>query len=107
MRFFPKILNNKLNKIIQGENHREKRNRLALSALRRIGFSPPEIRKGLIVLNGINVHELAKEEGISSPSLYNTVKGIRENPRAKEILAGTLGLEQEDLFPGRATGGEA
>lgn len=39
-----------------------------------------------------------KEDGISPPSLFNTLKGTREDPKAKEILAGTLGLHQDELF---------
>ena len=105
MKIFSKIFNNRLNKIIQAQNDREKMNRAAFEFLSSLGFSLPEIRKALVVLNGVNICELAKEDGISLATMYNTMKGTRESPKAKEILAGTLGLEQEDLFPRRVAAG--
>ena len=86
---------NKLNKIIQGEN---RRNRVALDGLRELGFSMPEIRKALIDLNGINIRRLGNGE-VSVPTLYNTVKGKRVNEAAMSILADSLRLQKDELFP--------
>ena len=86
----------KLNKIIQGENNR---NRAALKCLRLIGFSFPEIRSGLIKMNSVKLHTLAKNHQVVSSTLYNTVKGIRLHAKSQQISAGALGLEVNELYP--------
>ena len=75
----------------------EKRNRAALSVLWDLGFDRGKARKALIDLNEIRLAALAN--GITKPTLYATLYGTTENRKAKEILAGSLGLKIEEMFP--------
>ena len=86
----------KLNKIIQGEKNR---NRAALRCLSLIGFPLPEIRDGLIKMNRIKLHALAEVHEIVPSTLYNTIKGIRPNPKCRQISAGALHLDVTELYP--------
>ena len=95
MKIIQHITDNKLYKIIQVKNNR---NRAALRTLRRLGFSLPDVRRALIILNNVKVQELGNGE-VSSPTLYSTLKGARGNGPARNILAASLGLEVKDLFP--------
>lgn len=90
-----KIFKNiRLNKIIQDNSNR---NRIVLNILRELGFSEPDIRKALMDLNQIKLNEIA-DETISTPTVYNTIKGIRYNNIAKELVAQKLNLEPAELF---------
>ena len=96
MKNISKILNNTFGRFRQGKNGR---NRTALNGLRELGYPMPRIRKALVDLNGINIRELSEGDGVSVPTLYNTLRGTRGNRQAREALAASLGLEKEELFP--------
>jgi lambda repressor-like predicted transcriptional regulator len=83
------------NKSIQGEN----RNRAALRCLQVLAFGQVEIRKALVELNGVKVKNLARVDGVSAATIYNTIRGRRSSPKAKELLAASLSLGVDDLFP--------
>jgi hypothetical protein len=89
---------NKLNKFIQGENGR---NRAILIYLKKLGYPISDIRKALIVLNKINITELATRPDImvQAPLMHAVVYGRRENKQAREVLAGQLNLTVEEMFP--------
>ncbi|MFC1885245.1 hypothetical protein ACFL2O_10795 [Thermodesulfobacteriota bacterium] len=72
-------------------------NRVAFRYLLGLGFSAGAARRALFAANDINVAKLA--EGVTAPTLYNTMKGKRQNDKAKEILAGALDMEIDELFP--------
>ena len=57
----------------------------------------PEIRLALVRLNGLDMSKLA--DGVSTSTLYNTLKGVRSNRIARDKLAEALGLKKEELFP--------
>ena len=94
MKVIQNIINNRLNKIIQGESNR---NRAAMNCLKELGYPLISIRKSLIDLNEIRIPSLAN--GVSAPCLYNTLNGTRHNHQAKEILADSVGLEVKEMFP--------
>ena len=95
MNLFRPNIHSRLNKIVQAESNR---NRVVLLCCLAAGFPIKNTRKSLFVLNEINVRKLGNGE-VSSPSLYNTRNGARGHGRAREILADSLGLETEELFP--------
>ena len=78
----------------QGQNNR---NRVALKALKKLGFSMPKIRKALIELNGLNIIILANSK-VSGPTFYNTIRGDKNNLKSQKILADTLKVDREELF---------
>jgi hypothetical protein len=94
MNFFKKPNLIKLNKIIQGESAR---NRAAVKCLKELGFPSKLVRKSLLDLNEIQIATLAN--GVSVPSLYNTLNGERRNEQCMRILSSSVGLGVEDLFP--------
>jgi hypothetical protein len=94
MNLFKKPNLTKLNKIIQGESAR---NRAAVKCLKELGFSTKLVRKSLLDLNEVQIAALA--DGVSVPSLYNTLNGERKNEQCMRILSSSVGLGVEDLFP--------
>jgi len=78
---------------------RNEPNRKALREIKRLGFSPAEVRRALISINGVNVSALKDGKPISIGTLHNTINGKRDNPEAKEIIAEALGLKVRELFP--------
>jgi len=95
MSWFRKIFNTKVNKNYQEEN----RNRAALECLLALAYGRVEIVKALIDLNRIRVKDLAAKDGISAVTFYNTINGRRTNPKAMELIASSLALSVDDLFP--------
>ena len=85
-----------MNRFIQGQNDR---NRAALKFLIDIGFEVSDVRRGLIIMNKINISQLAKDHEVSAPSLYNTLRGARVNGKSKEALSSALGVDSEEMFP--------
>ncbi|MBN2061413.1 MAG: hypothetical protein JW882_13455 [Deltaproteobacteria bacterium] len=98
MKFFQKIITNRLNKIIQAESNR---NRALLICAKTLGYPLINIRRALFVLNDVKIQDLGCEE-VSVPTLYNVKNGSRGSGevsmKGKEILAGHLGLEADELF---------
>jgi hypothetical protein len=88
----------KLNKFIQGDNGK---NRVVLNYLKHLGYPIQDIRKALIVLNRINITELATRPDITvqAPLMHAVVYGRRENKQAREVLAEQLQLTVEEMFP--------
>ena len=101
MSWFRKIFNTKVNKNYQEEN----RNRAALECLLALAYGRVEIVKALIDLNRIRVKDLAAKDGISAVTFYNTINGRRTNPKAMELIASSLTLPVEALFPERVSVG--
>ena len=94
MNLFKKAIYTKLNKIIQGETAR---NKAAVKCLKELGFPMKRIRKSLLELNEIHIPSLSN--GVSNACVYNTLSGLRKNEKAMRILASSVGLEVEELFP--------
>jgi len=94
MKLFKQLLNTTPKIFPQGKNGR---NSAAIKGLLELGFSMPEIRIALVRLNGLDVSKLAN--GVSTSTLYNTLKGIRSNEVAQEKLAEAFRLKREELFP--------
>ena len=73
----------------------------AIAALRKIGYTMPEIRNGLIKMHRINMRKLSEEP--DTPGLhvlYKTAQSARKgNIAAQEVLSKALGCSREDLFP--------
>jgi len=88
------LINTKVGNFLQGKTHP---NRLALQILRDLGFAMPEIRKALIDLNAVKIRQL--NGAIPKHTFYAVIRGTRQNPVAMEILAQTLNLKVEELFP--------
>lgn len=95
MSWFRNIFNTKPEKNIQDRN----RNKAAVECLRSLRFGPQEIRKALVELNSIRVKDLARADGVSAMTIYNTIKGRRTNQKAMELIASRLALDIEDIFP--------
>lgn len=76
----------------------QNKNHAALECLRECGFFLPEIRKGLMVLNGITLGDLTGNT-ISNAGASNTIKGLRRNPVVMSGLAEKLGIDVGVLFP--------
>jgi hypothetical protein len=100
MSWFQKIFNIKLNKSFQEEN----RNRAALECLLALAYGRVEIVKALIDLNRIRVKDLAAKDGVSAVTFYNTINGRRTNAKAMELIASSLSLSVDDLFPEKNVG---
>ena len=94
MNFLKRTTYTKLNKIIQGESVR---NRAMVNCLKELGFPVKLIRKSVLDLNEIQIATLAN--GVSVPSLYNTLNGERKNQECMKILASSVGLGVDELFP--------
>jgi hypothetical protein len=47
----------------------------------------------------VKVKNLARVDGVSAATIYNTIRGRRSSPKAKELLAASLSLGVDDLFP--------
>lgn len=95
MNWLKRIFSTTLNKSIQEKS----RNQAVLECLRALEFGAVEIRQALVGLNRIRVKDLAKIDGISAVTIYNTIKGRRTSPKAQELIAQSLNLSVEDLFP--------
>lgn len=75
----------------------QSKNRAALECLIECGFFMPEIRKGLMVLNGVKMADLT--DGLSIVSASNTIKGRRRNKAVMAGLSDKLGVGVDLLFP--------
>lgn len=72
---------------------------MALEGLQALGFSLSDIRRALVVdLNHVNVGKLAEERAVSAVILYAAIKG-NAGPNPKKILAESIGLQMEEMFP--------
>lgn len=87
----------KLRKIIQ--LRKNSRNRAVLQFLQALDFDAVHIRKALLALNGIKPYSLMNGHEISAANFYNTLHDVRKNPLAKTLVADSLGLKPEDLWP--------
>ena len=83
---------------LQLERYVDSANRGAFYVLSGLGFSLPAIRKALLDLNQIKLHEIS-EEKITKSTLSMTIKGQRKDKRAQRMIVQKLGLEIEELFP--------
>jgi hypothetical protein len=86
----------RLIKILQQEKHRP---RATLLCLQAIGYSLDEIRPSILKLEKISVSSLKNGHPLSVTSIYDTLKGRRNNPLSKELVAEALGLRTSELFP--------
>ena len=102
MKLFEKFKFNKLSRILQGQKNQA---RHLLKASLEVGFTMPEIRRGLIAFYGVNVSRLVNGHGITSASLYATLTGARRNALAQKLLSESLGLTVEEFFPEGQAGG--
>lgn len=78
--------------------HHSNKNRAALHGLSALGFPLRAIRKALVDLNEIKLHEIT-EDKITKSTLSMTIRGQRFGERPKTAIAKKLGLEIEELFP--------
>ena len=111
MSWLRKILNSKPNKNFQAKSAAREpfieewrplpvnRNKRVLDCLRALEFGAVEIRQALVGLNRIKVKDLARVDGVSAVTIYNTIKGRRTSPKAQELIAQSLGLTVNELFP--------
>lgn len=99
MNWIKRIFSTTQDKSIQAKS----RNKAALECLRALEFGAVEIRQALVGLNGIRVKELARVDGVSAVTIYNTIKGRRTSPKAQELIAQSLNLSVDDLFPAGGT----
>lgn len=95
MSWIKRLLNITTDKSIQEKS----RNKAVLECLRALEFGAVEIRQALVGLNRVKVKDLAKIDGVSAVTIYNTIKGRRTSPKAQELIAQSLNLSVEDLFP--------
>ena len=72
------------------------KNRTALRALQRLGYTMPCIRKALLDLNGIKLKTLNAE--VSMVTISHIMKGKRVNRKAQRAIANALGLSVKELF---------
>lgn len=98
MRLFTR---NKPSRILQLKN----RNHRAFYDLCRRGFTPAEVRRGLITMNKINIASLANGKNIKVDSVYAACSGKRKNATAQAILAKALNIPTAELFPEDDTNG--
>lgn len=75
----------------------QNKNQAALECLIECGFLLPEIRKALMVLNGIRMADLS--DGRSIVTASNTIKGRRRNEAVMAGLSERLGVGVDRLFP--------
>ena len=73
-----------------------KPNRHVLILCRGLRFPEENIRRALVDLNGVNIARIA--DGVGMRTIYGALKGENKNTKAREILAGSLGLTVEELF---------
>ena len=76
------------------------RNVAALLALKDLEYPLKNIRKALVVLNGIALKDIAGDQ-VSVPSVSNTInaaRGKRGNTEAKQLISEKLGVQVADLF---------
>jgi hypothetical protein len=95
MNIFKRLFFTCVTKSIQPKN----RNKAAVESLLALEFGIVEIRQALVGLNRIRVKELAKIDGVSAVTIYNTIKGRRTSPKTQELIAQSLNLSVDDLFP--------
>ena len=81
--------------LFKRKNHH---NRAALKKLKKLGFPMHKIRRALLELNDLNIILLADRK-VSGPTIYNTIRGDKTNTKAQSIIAKSLGLKREELFP--------
>lgn len=101
MSWLKRILNNTVKKNIQASTPR---NRVALDCMRSLGFGAVESRQALVGLNRLKVKDLAKVDGVSAVTIYSTLAGRRTSPKAMELIAKSLDLGVEELFPAEESG---
>jgi len=58
----------------------------------------PNIRRALLVLNDLNIIILADQK-VSNPTMYGTINGDKNNIQSQHIIAKSLDLTREELFP--------
>ena len=73
------------------------RNRVILKTARTLGFPTANIRKALIVLNGVTFAEMVSGETTLS-NLSRVTRGTQPHPASRRIIAARLGLDVEDLW---------
>lgn len=78
-------------------NSFQSKNKAALECLIKCGFLMPKIRKGLMVLNGVKMADLA--ENVSIVSVSNTIKGRQRNKDVMFKLSDELKVGVDLLFP--------
>ena len=97
MKTIPSFKDIMLRNNLQLERYVDSANRGAFYVLSGLGFSLPAIRKALLDLNQIKLHEISEE--VTRSTLSMTIKGHRRDKRAQRIIVQKLGLEIEELFP--------
>jgi len=74
----------------------QNKNKAVFDCMVEHGFLLPEIRKSMMVLNGIRLADLS--DGRSIVTVSNTIKGRRRNGAVMAGLATKLDLSIEQLF---------
>ena len=74
------------------------RNHAVLNFCKNLDFPLQNIRRALIALNNIKLHEIAGNE-TSVASVSNTVNGLRQAKVASILVAQKLGIDPKELFP--------
>ena len=72
------------------------KNRTALRALQRLGYTMPSIRKSLLDLNSIKLKELSGE--VSMVTISHVMQGKRVHRKAQRAIANALSLSVKELF---------
>jgi len=66
--------------------------------LRLMGYPMANVRRALVELTGINHEVIAREAGLSRPTVTSAIAGIRKNQQAQKTMARLWGIPREDLF---------
>jgi hypothetical protein len=85
----------------QPRQDRNGKARRAISALRELGYTMPQIRAGLIKMHGVNIRRLHRQQrGMKPGVLYKAAQSKSlANAQARAALSEALGLTEEELFP--------
>ena len=75
--------------------------RQAITALRGLGYTMPQIRAGLIKMHGINLRRLHRDhQDVALSVLYKVAQSrTTVNAKARVALAEALDLKEHELFP--------
>ena len=64
-------------------------------------YPHPNVIKAMLVLNGISISDMARENGLRPGAFYDLLKGHRADPRAMATISKALCVPGRELFPPR------
>ena len=76
----------------------QNRNHLAVNVLVTLGYPLPSVRKALHKLTGITQPELARQLGVSRPTVSATIDGTRGSAEVKAAIADMFDVPVDVLF---------